>query len=149
MPLANIFKNCGYYWGFAAAVGYPLVHSAYQAPGKAQVAAGLGIWVISQLSNFAVHYQLSTMRSGDGDNDRKPPQGFLFSLVTSPNYTAEVAGWIGWSILSSIAMGYVFTLGGFIQMTEWALKKYKGYLKSGDEGKKYCKGRKAIVPFLV
>ena len=150
MPLFNIFKNCTYYWGFAAFVAYPLVHTAYQAPGKVQVAVGGALWAASQLTNLAVHLQLASMRSGgDGDNARRPPGGFLFSLVTSPNYTAEVLGWVGWSVLSSIAMGYIFTAAGLLQMAQWALKKRAGYFKDGEGGKEYAKGRKAIIPWVL
>ena len=149
MPLANIFKNCAYYWSFAALVAFPLVSPGYQAPGKAQVLAGAALWAASQLTNFAVHVQLAGMRSGEGDNARRPPGGPLFSLVTSPNYTAEVLGWAAWSAASSILMGYVFTLVGFLQMAQWALQKYRGYLKDGAEGKAYAKARKAIVPFVL
>ena len=148
MPLANLFKNCVYYWGFAAVVGFPLVHSSYQAPGRIQVFLGLSLWLVSQLTNFAVHYQLANMRDGDGDNKRDLPRGPLFSVVTSPNYTAEFFGWVGWSALSNIFMGYAFTLGGFIQMADWAAKKYQGYKKSGEDGEKYAKSRKRIIPFL-
>ena len=149
MPLFNLFKNSTYYWSFAAMVGFPLVHPAYQAPGKVQVALGAGLWVASQLTNLAVHLQLAGMRGGEGDNDRRPPQGPLFALVTSPNYTAEVLGWLGWSVMSSIAMGYLFTLGGFVQMAQWSLDKYRKYKGSGEEGKAYVKGRKSIIPFLL
>ena len=148
MPLTNLFKNSIYYWGFAAAVGYPLVHPLYTAPGRTQVIIGTVGWALSQLTNFAVHAQLAGMRGEEGDTARAPPGGLLFSLVTSPNYTAEVAGWISWSLLSQISGAYVFTLFGLGQMTDWALKKYREYKKT-DQGKVYTKGRKAIIPFII
>ena len=151
MPLFNIFKNCGYYWGFAAFVAFPLVSPDYQAPAKAQVAAGAALWVASQLVNLAVHVQLAGMRAGgDGDNARRPPGGILFSLVTCPNYTAEVLGWVGWSMLSSIFVGYVFTLAGLLQMAQWALKKRSAYFKDeAGGGREYAKQRNAIIPFVL
>ena len=148
MPLSNLFKNSLYYWGFAAAVGYPLCHPAFTAPGRTQVLVGAAGWVLSQLTNFAVHAQLAGMRGSEGDNARAPPGGPLFSLVTSPNYTAEVAGWVSWSVLSQIGGAYAFTLFGLLQMTDWSLKKYKDYKKT-DEGKLYAKGRKSIIPFII
>jgi very-long-chain enoyl-CoA reductase len=148
MPLRQLFVNCAYYWLFTLLVGYPLVHPAYSAPGAAQVAAGCALWAASQLVNFAVHLQLAGMRGAEGDDSRKPPTGALFALVTSPNYTAEVLGWVGWCLVSNVAMGYLFTLAGFLQMAQWALKKYNGYRRS-DEGKAYARGRKAIIPFLL
>ena len=35
----------------------------------------------------------------------------------------------------------------YLQMSQWALQKHKGYLKSDDKYRKL--GRKAIVPFLL
>lgn len=148
MPLSNLFKNSMYYWGFAAAVGFPLVHSAYTAPSRNQVLIGAAVWVIAQLANFAVHMQLAGMRGSEGDNARAPPGGPLFALVTSPNYTAEVLGWAAWSGVTQVAGGYAFTLLGLLQMSDWALKKYRGY-KDTDEGKAYARSRKAIIPFLL
>ena len=130
-------------------MAFPLVHPNYQAPGKAQVALGFSLWVASQLVNFAVHVQLAGMRGAEGDNSRKPPGGLLFSLVTSPNYTAEVLGWVAWSATSSILMGWLFTLVGLLQMTQWSLQKYKGYIKEGAEGKAYARARKSIIPFVI
>jgi very-long-chain enoyl-CoA reductase len=110
MPLSNLFKNSAYYWGFAVAVCYPLTHAEYTAPSKACVLVGVALWVVSQATNFAVHFQLSNSRSGDGDTKRAPPGGLLFSHVCCPNYTAEIAGWIAWSLLTQIASSWLFTL---------------------------------------
>lgn len=147
MPLFNLFKNSAYYWGFAAAVGYPLCSADFRAPTKEAVVIGLGLWAASQLTNFLVHYQLSTMRSVEGEKKRSAPGGFLFSLVSCPNYTAEVLGWVGWTILSHVFFGGVFTLVGLAQMTQWALAKHAGYIKDDPAYKRL--GRKAIIPFLV
>ena len=113
MPFGNLFKNSIYYWGFAAAVCYPLVHPEYTAPSKAKVIGGVALWVLSQTTNFLVHLQLSLARSGDGDTKRAPPGGFLFSLVCCPNYTAELAGWVAWSLMTQIASSWLFTV--FVQ----------------------------------
>ena len=146
MPLSNLFKNSIYYWGFAAAVAYPLVHPAFTAPSKAKVAIGAAVWLVSQATNFAVHWQLANMRGAEGDTARAPPGGPLFALVACPNYTAEVAGWVGWSLLSQVAAGYAFTFIGFAQMADWALKKLGGYKKDNAA---WARSRKALVPFLL
>ncbi len=148
MPLTNLFKNSLYYWGFAAAVAWPLVHPAFTAPGKAQVAAGAALWLASQAANFAVHAQLAGMRGAEGSDDRRPPGGPLFALVTSPNYTAEVLGWVGWTAVTALTGAAVFTAVGFAQMAQWARAKHAGYKKT-DAGRAYAKARAAIVPFLL
>ena len=65
---------------------------------------------------------LSNMRPKEGSNKRDIPRGFLFDLVSCPNYTFEVASWIGFSIMTMIHFSWLFTLLGFIQMAEWANK---------------------------
>jgi very-long-chain enoyl-CoA reductase len=37
MPLSNLFKNCSYYWGFAAFVSYFVNHPLYTSPPEIQV----------------------------------------------------------------------------------------------------------------
>lgn len=148
MPLGNLFKNSMYYWGFALAVGFPLCHPAYTAPAnQTQVLIGAAIMMVAELVNLAVHLQLSGMRSSEGSEDRKPPGGPLFSLVSCPNYTAEVLSWVGFSIMTQIALAYAFTLVGFLQMLEWALGKHKKYVETDPNYKKL--GRKAMVPFII
>lgn len=151
MPLFNLFKNSMYYWGFAVGVAYPLSHPLFTAPGKTQVLIALALWIASQSTNYAVHAQLAGMRKEEGDKDRQPPKGFLFSLVSCPNYTAEVLGWVAWTTLTQIFMSGFFTIAGLIQMTEWALSKHRGYISSAstDDAKKKLKAKKAIIPFVI
>ncbi|RLN47671.1 hypothetical protein BBJ29_007679 [Phytophthora kernoviae] len=149
MPLFNLFKNCSYYWSFAAVVGYPLCHPAYTAPtSDIQVKAGLAIFGISEFLNLCVHIQLRNMRPAEGSKERPIPKGPLFALVSCPNYTFEVLGWVGFSLFTQVGASYVFTVFGFLQMADWALKKHRGYLKTyGDAYKKLR--RKSIVPFIL
>ena len=74
--------------------------------------------------------------------------GFLFDYVACPNYTFEVFSWVGFSIMTNIPFSYAFTIVGFLQMTDWALKKHKEYKKTYDKEYIALK-RKAIVPFLI
>ena len=172
MPLSNLFKNCMYYWYvrarsafthsnhifltipsvyyrcFGAVIGYPLCAPSYAAPAAAQVHAGLAIFALSELGNLICHIMLSTLRPADGSTKRPIPSGFLFNFVACPNYTFEVLSWVGFSIMTNIAVAYLFTAVGFYQMTVWALNKHKEYKKTYD--KEYTSlRRKAIVPFLL
>jgi len=149
MPLFNLFKNCMYYWSFGAVIGYPLCHPKYRSPtSQTQIYFGLGLFVISEILNFCVHVQLRNMRPKEGSLERPVPQGPLFALVSCPNYLFEILGWLGFSIFTQIFFGYVFTLVGFLQMADWALKKHRNYLKTyGDQYKRLH--RKAIVPFIL
>jgi very-long-chain enoyl-CoA reductase len=148
MPLSNLYKNCTYYWTFGAVIGYPLCSPSYLPPAETQVYAGLGIFLLSELGNLICHLMLSSLRPAEGSKKRPIPKGFLFNFVACPNYTFEVLSWVGFSIMTQLPASYVFTVVGFAQMADWALKKHREYKKSYD--KEYTSlRRKAIVPFLL
>jgi len=148
MPFFNLFKNSGYYWGFATIVGYPLCHPQYMNPANELLTKiGLGIFVLSELGNLTCHIMLSNLRPKGGSKLRPIPSGFLFNYVSCPNYTFEVLGWVGFSLMTGIISSWAFTFVGFAQMYDWAKGKHAGYLKTyGDEYKKLR--RTAMVPFL-
>ena len=52
MPLTNLFKNCGYYWGFAAFVSYFVNHPQYTAPSTQVAKILLGVAVLCQFANL-------------------------------------------------------------------------------------------------
>ena len=148
MPLFNLFKNSIYYWSFGVAVGYPLCHPDYTAPGSSQVLFGFLLFVIAEVCNGWVHIQFRNMRVAEGSTLRPIPTGVLFTYVSCPNYTFEVLAWVAFSMMTQIAASYVFTLVGLFQMTDWAMKKHKGYLKT--YGKEYKELRRtSIIPFVV
>lgn len=47
MPIMNLFKNCGYYWGFALYVAYHTNHPLYTPPSFIMQAVGLSIFTVS------------------------------------------------------------------------------------------------------
>lgn len=147
MPLSNLFKNCVYYWSFGAVIGYPLSSPEFLPPVETQVYIGFGVWILSELGNLICHLMLSGMREVEGSQKRTIPSGFLFNFVACPNYTFEALSWVGFSIMTNLPTAFIFTLVGFVQMADWAMKKHKAYKKTYD--KEYIKlNRKAIIPFL-
>ena len=52
MPYTNLFKNCGYYWGFAAFVSYFVNHPLYTPPNTQISAVLFGLAMLCQLANF-------------------------------------------------------------------------------------------------
>eukprot|EP01079_Euglenida_sp_SAG-EU17-18_P011942 gene11942-2177_t len=144
MPMLNIFKNSAYYWLFAAFIGYYLCHPAYTAPGYGLAPVAVAGWAVCQCLNLSVHLQLAGMRDRDGDTARRAPRGPLF-FVSCPNYTFEVLGWSFFSFGTGIPLSWAFTVVGLLQMTDWARKKHRAYVKAEPELRK----RKAIIPFVI
>lgn len=119
MPLSNLFKNCIYYWSFGAVIGYPLSDPKFSPPADIQVYIGFAIFVVSEIGNLICHLMLSNMRPSEGSTSRTIPRGFLFELVACPNYTFEVASWIGFSIFTNLTFSYIFTVIGFLQVCQF------------------------------
>jgi very-long-chain enoyl-CoA reductase len=51
MPVFNLFKNCAYYWGFAAFVSYFVNHPLYTAPPALQTHVALALAMLCELAN--------------------------------------------------------------------------------------------------
>ncbi|CAB3405229.1 unnamed protein product [Caenorhabditis bovis] len=153
MPLFNLFKNCSYYWGFAAFVAYFVNHPQFTPPlfGDLQVYLGLIGFVIAEFGNLSIHILLRNLRPAGTRERRIPkpdgnPLSLLFNYVSCPNYTYEVLSWICFSIMVQSFPALLFTAAGFFQMMIWAKGKHRNYLKEFPD---YPKQRKAIVPFFI
>jgi len=155
MPILNLFKNCGYYWGFTALVSYFVNHPKYTPPsfGNTQIYLGLAIFLLNEIGNLSIHVLLRNLRPGGSTERRIPypdkvnPLTNLFHLVSCPNYTYEIGSWLGFSLMTQTLTALLFTLAGAIQMTIWAKQKHRAYKKEFAE--KYPKQRKAIIPFFI
>jgi len=151
MPIRNLFKNCGYYWGFAAFMSYFINHPMYTRPtfSPMQVYLGLAGFIISEIGNFSIHLLLRNLRPA-GTKERKIPYPnsnpltLMYNFVSCPNYTYEVMSWISFTLMTQCLPVAFFTLAGFIQMRVWAIGKHRQYKK---EFANYPKGRTPIIPF--
>ncbi|XP_070564161.1 probable very-long-chain enoyl-CoA reductase art-1 [Ptychodera flava] len=151
MPIMNLFKNCSYYWGFAAFVAYYVNHPLYTAPGDIQVYGALVGFLINEYGNFAIHVALRNLRPEGTKERRIPfptgnPMTQMFNFVSCPNYTYEAGAWICFTIMTQCVPALLFTVAGFYQMAVWAQGKHKNYRR---EFSNYPKGRKCIVPLLI
>ena len=83
MPLTNLFKNCIYYWGYTLFVGYSLCHPLYTPQSNMVIvyAAFCGMF-ICECVNAAVHLQFSSMRKGDGSQERPIPMVWMLFVVS-------------------------------------------------------------------
>ena len=59
---------------------------------------------LAELGNFYSHLILSWLRT-PGTRERKIPRGFLFELVSSPNYLCESLGWLAFLLLTHTFAG--------------------------------------------
>lgn len=154
MPVANLFKNCSYYFGFAAFIGYFVNHPLYTLPtyGCPQICVGFSLFLLGEYGNLCCHLTLMRLRPA-GSVVRKIPQPEanslitrMFNLVACPNYTYEAISWLGFSIMTQSLPALLFTIIGFAQMSAWAVQKLKKYRREFPD---FPRHRKAIVPFLL
>ena len=97
------------------------------------------------IANFICHVMLANLRPA-GTSERNIPRGFLFELVSCPNYFVEILQWSVFTVMCQSVSSLVFTLMGGGQMLVWALGKHAAYKK---EFKDYPRGRKALIPFIL
>jgi len=151
MPVFNIAKNSGYYWGFAAAVAYFVNHPLHTPPPELTWKVAAVVFVLAELGNLHAHWTLRNLRS-PGTKQRGIPKGFLFNFVSCPNYFFELIAWIAFAVLTSTLTAYLFALFGAIQMFIWAKAKHRQYVKEfdGKEGRElYPRSRKMMFPFIL
>ncbi|NXP74725.1 TECR reductase, partial [Ramphastos sulfuratus] len=154
MPLRNIFKNCTYYWGFAAWMAYYINHPLYTPPGEGQgTGTGLGVARVGDSRGGGDTHGVPPCHPlPAGSKARKIPYPtrnpftWLFLLVSCPNYTYEVGSWIGFTIMTQCLPVALFSLVGFVQMAIWAQGKHRSYLRDFRD---YPPLRSPIVPFLL
>lgn len=153
MPIRNIFKNCGYYWGFSAYIAYYMNHPLYTSPtlGNKQIYAGLAIFIFSEIGNFSIHIALRNLRPYNSARRLIPYPGlnpftWLFHFVSCPNYTYEVFAWIGFTAMTQCFPVGLFTLAGFYQMTVWSFNKLVNYKREFSD---FPRNRTAIIPFIL
>ncbi|MEW5304386.1 MAG: hypothetical protein WDW36_006997 [Sanguina aurantia] len=150
MPVANLVRNCAYYWGFAAFVSYFVNHPLYTAPAPMQSYVALGAALLCQAANYRCHTILANLRA-PGDKGYSIPRGFLFNYITCANYTAEICGWLLFTVAVQALPAAVFSVVGAAQMLQWAVQKHKRLLKAfdGKEGRaKYPRRWIVLPPFL-
>ena len=150
MPIGNLFKNCSYYWGFAAYVSYHVNHPQFTAPSDTQAYLGLGAFLLCELGNLSIHLLFKNLRPAGSKVRKIPypnsnPLTCLFNFVSCPNYTYEIGAWVAFTVMTQCVPAGLFTLAGAYQMTVWALGKHRNYRK---EFKDYPR-RKAIFPFVL
>ena len=114
---------------------------------------GLTTFCIGMYINIHSDYSMIKQRNANQDKTNKYiiPRGFMYELISCPNYFGELTEWLGFFILSNSFSGLVFFISTFanlfpraIQYHQW----YKNKFKEDFSTDKSLSERKAIVPFL-
>jgi len=150
MPVSNLFKNCSYYYGFAAFVAYFVNHPLYSPAPAAVWVPCFACAALCQLSNLYCHLLLSGLRK-PGDKGYSIPRGFLFDYITCANYSAEIWGWLLFSVGTSTAAAALFCAAGAYQMAVWAKAKHRRLQKifdAKDGRERYPKRWIMLPPFF-
>lgn len=66
------------------------------------------MFALSELGNLTCHLMLSRLRPADGAKTRPIPAGFLFDLVSCPNYFFEARGLVFLSLMVVVGVLLVF-----------------------------------------
>ncbi|KAK4538294.1 hypothetical protein CDCA_CDCA17G4319 [Cyanidium caldarium] len=146
MPLRNLFKNCCYYWGFAALVAHFVCHPLYTpVASDVQFRVGMALFAVCEVGNGVTHWMLRQLRPA-GTRVRRIPHGFLFEWVSCPNYALEIGAWLGFVLATQTLAALLFMLAGAAQMAIWADAKHRKYLR--DFAAQYPRCRKRLVPLV-
>ncbi|XP_045140001.1 trans-2,3-enoyl-CoA reductase-like [Echinops telfairi] len=151
-PLNNMMKSCAFYWGFTSWIAYYINHPWYTPPlfGNRQVIISAINFMICEAGNHFINVVLAhSNHTGNTACFPSPtynPFTWLFTLVSCPNYTYEIGSWISFTVMTQTLPVGIFTLLMSIQMSLWAQRKHKMYLKKFN----YCMPRKsAMIPFIL
>jgi very-long-chain enoyl-CoA reductase len=153
MPLTNLFKNCSYYWGFAAFVSYFVNHPNYTSPPADRAVVLFGLAMLCQLCNARAHLLLANLRPPGKATGYAIPRGFPFDLgflggLTCANYTFEIYGWVLFALATKTVAGFLFIAAGAAQMAIWAKAKHARLRKTfdGQEGRERYPKRYIMLP---
>ncbi|XP_072604972.1 trans-2,3-enoyl-CoA reductase-like isoform X2 [Vulpes vulpes] len=151
-PLKNLIKGCAFYWGFTSWIAYYINHPRYTPPsfGNRQVTVSAINFLICEAGNHFINVILAHPNH-TGINACFPspnynPFTWMFFLVSCPNYTYEIGSWISFTVMTQTLPVGVFTLLMSIQMSLWAQKKHKVYLKKFNS---YMHRKSAMIPFIL
>ncbi|XP_006877383.1 PREDICTED: trans-2,3-enoyl-CoA reductase-like [Chrysochloris asiatica] len=151
-PLTNLVTSCAFYWGFTSWIAYYINHPRYTPPlfGTRQVIISAINFLICEAGNHFINVVLAhsnhTGNNACFPNPTYNPFTWLFALVSCPNYTYEIGSWISLTIMTQTLPVGVFTLLMSIQMSLWAQKKHKFYLKKFHP---YMHRKSAMIPFIL
>jgi protein-S-isoprenylcysteine O-methyltransferase Ste14 len=107
---------------------------------------------INIFSDYSMIKQRNAKKEQEGGSKYIIPKGFMYELISCPNYFGELIEWLGFFVLSNTFSGLVFFVSTFanlfpraIQYHQWYKTKFKEEFSTDKD----LANRKAIVPFLI
>lgn len=109
---------------------------------------GLLLYQVSFWSTVRCEHIIRQLRNGDCTNANryKIPRGFLFEYVSSPQYLTELAGFLGWTIMTLNPAGLVILFISMANLIPRALSTHKWYQSKFED---YPSDRRALIPFVL
>uniref|UniRef100_A0A8C5UR76 Trans-2,3-enoyl-CoA reductase-like n=1 Tax=Microcebus murinus TaxID=30608 RepID=A0A8C5UR76_MICMU len=145
-------SGCAFYWGFTSWIAYYINHPWYTPPafGNRQVTvSALSFLVYDRFVICSIINILLFFLKGNNACFPSPnynPFTWMFFLVSCPNYTYEIGSWVSFTVMTQTLPVGIFTLLMSIQMSFWAKKKHKIYLKKFNS---YMYRKSAMIPFIL
>ena len=149
MPFSNLFKNCAYYWGiFGILCGYSLFNPYGNDLTFMKVPRYFIIlfFISGEIANYRTHMILRDIKLNKEGKKDIPPLIEGFEWVTCANYLWEFLTWVSFSVFSLNIFVFFFTICGFLQMKQWALKKHAEMKKTHGENYKI---KYSFIPYIV
>ena len=149
MPFSNLFKNCAYYWGiFGILCGYSLFNPYGNDLTFMKVPRYFFIlfFISGEIANYRTHMILRDIKLNKEGKKDIPPLIEGFEWVTCANYLWEFLTWVSFSVFSLNIFVFFFTICGFLQMKQWALKKHAEMKKTHGENYKI---KYSFIPYIV
>ena len=117
---------------------------------------GLITFACGMYINIFSDYSMVKQRNANNEQESGSkyiiPKGFMYELISCPNYFGEMTEWLGVFVLSNTFSGLVFLVSTFanlfpraIQYHQWYKNKFKDRFSTDKD----LMDRKAIVPFLI
>jgi len=108
---------------------------------------GAVVFVTGWYVNVKADALLAELRAqGEGEHRYRIPRGWLFELVSCPNYLGEIVEWVGWAILTWSLAGLSFALYTAANLVPRGLAHHRWYRERFPD---YPSARKAVLPLLL
>jgi very-long-chain enoyl-CoA reductase len=144
VPTGDALQEYAYYWGFAVWIAYAVTRSGYAPSSGTLLWAGIATYAAGEIGNFATHVMLARLRP-PGTTVRAIPRGFVFELVSCPNYLFEILAWLGFALVVRVAAAWAFLALGAAILADWARKRHAAYRAEFPD---YPRRRTRLIPFV-